>query len=162
MAKLNSKSKGNTNERDCAKLLNSRFGDGLFGRAVSSGAWVGGNNRYRASVLSEEQRLAFTSDLICPVWFRFVIECKAYADKATIWDFFNESSSINQWIIQVQSDADFAKKEPLLIVKYNNHKRIVFSHDKVNDYYFEYKGWFCYWLEDFLKLPDVFFTSPSA
>jgi hypothetical protein len=155
--KINSKNKGSNNERETAKILNVRFGEELFGRAVSSGAWVGGNNRYRASVLTEEQRLAFTSDLICPVWFRFVIECKAYADKATIWDFFSESSDINKWIEQVQNDADFAKKEPLIIAKYNNHKRIVFTCDKIEGYVFEYKGWYCLYLEEFLKQPDEYF-----
>ena len=157
MAKINSKQKGSSNERECCKILNERFGEKLFARILSSGAWVGGKNRGNADVLTDEQTLAFCSDIICPVWFRYIIEHKAYADKATIWDFFNDSSNLNQWFSQVQGDADFAKKEPLLIVKYNNHKRIVFSHDRIDGYVFEYRGWFCYTLDKLLSLPDEFF-----
>ena len=151
MAKINAKQKGNRNELECVKLLNEKFGDKMFARAVSSGAWIGAGNRHRAQTLTEEQQLAFASDIICPVDFKFVIEHKAYQDKATIWDFFNEKSDLNTWMKQVESDADFVKKSPLLVIKYNQHKRIVFTKIKPKNFTFIFKDWYCLWFEDLLN-----------
>jgi len=156
MAKINSKQKGNTNERECAKILNERFGADLFKRVPFSGAFVGGQNRYNANVLTEEQKLAFASDIICPVWFRYAIEHKAYASMS-FWDLFNESSDLNSWLKQAQGDADFVKKDPMVVVKINNHKRIVFIHQKIDGYVFEYRGWYCMWFADLLLQQDGFF-----
>jgi hypothetical protein len=158
MGKINSKNKGNSNERECVKILNEKFGDKLFARAVSSGAWIGAGNRGRADTLTEEQRLAFASDLICPTNFRFVIEHKAYKDEATIWDFFNEKSNLKKWFEQVESDAEFVHKQPMLVIKYNNKKRIVFIKLKPSIYTFIYKDWYCHWFEELLNSePKEFF-----
>lgn len=156
MAKIQSKQKGNRGEREVAKIFNDKFKGEFFKRAPFSGAFIGGNNRKNACVLTDEQQLAFASDIICPDFFRFVIEHKSYAS-IDFWELFNESSNLNSWIAQVSSDADFVKKDPMLIVKINNHKRIVFIKEEVPNYKFEYKGWYCYWLDDLLAMPDTFF-----
>lgn len=154
MAKINASAKGKTGERECVKILNKKFGEKMFARAVSSGAWIGAGNRHRAQTLTEEQRLAFSSDLICPVNYKFVIEHKSYQDKATIWDFFNEKSVLNIWMKQVESDAEFVHKEPLLVIKYNNKKRIVFTKVKPKNFIFMFKDWYCLWFEDLLNNED--------
>ncbi len=158
--RINSKQKGNTNEREFAKLMNLRFSSHgesrVFRRTPMSGAFTGGQNRAAGESLTLEQKLAFASDIIAPVNFKFILEHKAYSEP-NFWDLFNESSDINSWIKQVEGDADFVGKKPLIIVKYNNKKRIVYTKEKIEGYIFEFKGWYCIWLEEFLKLPEEFF-----
>lgn len=156
--KVNSKAKGSSNETECKKILNERFKDtAVFQRSPSSGAFVGGSNYYRKSELSEEQNLVFVGDIYCNRKdFRFTIEHKAYHD-ASFWDFFNEASDTHQWMEQAQRDADSVKKSPLLIVKYNNKKRIAYTHERPFEPVLSHSGWNCYWLEDLLKAPDSFF-----
>jgi hypothetical protein len=158
MPKINSKIKGSNNERECVKILNERFGEG-FKRTPYSGSIFGQSNKHFGDGMSDEQKSTLSGDIITPSDFKFNIEHKAYADKATIWDFFNEKSNLNSWFKQCQDDANFANKEPLLIIKYNNKKRICFIHIKLDNYIFEYKGWYCYWFEDLLKQTDIFFKA---
>lgn len=159
-SKINSKAKGNANENECVKILNERFGEGKFKRSPSSGAFVGGQNRERSENLSEEAKITLASDIITPSNFRFIIEHKAYKD-VSFWDLFNGSSNFFKWFEQVDGDAKFAKREPILIVKFNRKNRIAFvkyKHEIIDEftYFFEIKGWYCYWLSDLLKLEDWF------
>jgi len=160
MAKINSKSKGNTGERECVKILNETLGDNkkVFSRVPSSGAWGGGQNRERRKDMSYEQKLTLVADIMAPTNFNFVLEHKFYKE-ASFWDLFNESSSPNEWIKQVSSDADFVEKKPMLIVKYNRHKRITFIKEKYDNYIFEWKGWYCYNFEELLKKERSFWFS---
>jgi hypothetical protein len=157
------KKKGNNNENECKKILNERFeGVAIFQRTPNSGAFVGGQNFYRKEQLNEEQNLLFVGDLYCNRKdLKFTIEHKAYAE-ASFWDLFNESSDLHDWMKQAQHDADSVGKSPMLIVKYNNKKRIVYlKKDFVDEYekhwgfgldpIFIHNGWSCYWLEDLLK-----------
>lgn len=152
------KKKGNNNENECRKILDERFkGITNFHRSPSSGAFVGGSNFYRKEQLNESQNLIFVGDIYCSRDdFIFTIEHKAY-NEASFWDLFNESSDLHSWMKQAQHDADSVNKKPLLIVKYNNKKRIVFTHEKPFQEVFSHRGWNCYWLEDLLTLPDDFF-----
>lgn len=154
--RINSKQKGNTNEREFAKIMNDRFGENKFRRTPMSGAFTGGQNRTAGEFLTYEQKLAFASDIIAPVNFKFILEHKAYGE-TSFWDLFNASSPINDWIKQVESDAEFVNKKPLIVAKYNGKKRIVYTKEKVENYIFEFKGWYCLWLTDFLTLPEEFF-----
>lgn len=153
---LQAKKKGNRGELELVHILNERFGGKLFARAVSSGAWIGGANRGRAETLTEEQQLAFASDIICPVNFFGVIEHKSYS-KLDFWELFNDKSNLKQWFSQVESDANFVGKKPILIVKINNHKRIVFLKEKIDNPVFIIGEWNCLLLSDLLNLPDEFF-----
>lgn len=156
--KINSKRKGSNNENECRKILDERFvGITNFHRSPSSGAFVGGSNFYRKEQLNESQNLIFVGDIYCSRDdFAFTIEHKAY-NEASFWDLFNDSSDLHSWMKQAQHDADSVNKKPLLIVKYNNKKRIVFTHEKPFEEVFSHREWNCYWLEDFLKLGDEFF-----
>jgi hypothetical protein len=119
----NSKKKGNRGELELVHLLCEKFGEGRFKRTPSSGAHTGGKNQEAAKNLPWEAKITLVSDLITPSDFNFVIEHKFYAD-ANFWDLFSEKSNWNQWINQVESDANFVDKTPLLVIKYNRHQRI--------------------------------------
>ena len=118
---MNSKQKGKRGESGLVHILNDKFGEGRFKRVPFSGAITGGKNR----VANEnfEMKEAYTSDIAAPSDFNFVIEHKFYAE-ASFWDLFSDKSKWNEWVEQVEEDAKFVKKEPLLVVKYNRHKRI--------------------------------------
>lgn len=153
---INSKKKGNHGELECVHILNDRFVGYTFARSVQSGAYTGGLNRGRAAALTEEQMLVFSGDIRIPKDFNFTIEHKFYAE-ASFWDLFNDGSDLHAWMEQAQSDADAVGKKPMLVVKYNNKKRIVFIHEKPMDEVFSHRGWNCYWFEDLLSLDDSFF-----
>ena len=139
---------------------------------MMSGAYVGGQNRFKRNYLNEAQKEMMTSDIFCNnPKFKFSIEHKAYnKDKAVIWEMFNEKSSLHSWMEQADTDAKSIDKEPLLIVKYDGHKRIVIvNFDYIHKYYFHngkkqkilpvftHKYKCCFWLEDLLKLDNNFF-----
>ena len=156
---INSKKKGNNNENECRKIFDERFTFTNFHRSPSSGAFVGGSNFYRKEQLNESQNLVFVGDIYCSRDdFKFTIEHKAYAE-ASFWDLFNESSDLHAWMKQAQKDADSVNKSPMLVVKYNNKKRIVYIHEYIKNTspVFSHNGWNCYWLEDLLKEKDSFF-----
>ena len=156
MSKINSKNKGNSSERETAKILTERFKPHKFMRNVSSGATFGAGNRYRAYGVSEETKEVLSGDIITPKEFKFCVENKAYKS-LDFWDLLNPSSDLFKWMEQCESDAKFSKKYPMLIVKINNHKRIVFVKEKLEGYYFECRGWYCYYLEELLNQPEDFF-----
>lgn len=164
---INSKRKGNSSENEVRKILDERFSFTNFHRSPSSGAFVGGSNFYRKEELNKSQNLVFVGDIYCSREdFKFTIEHKAYAE-ASFWDLSNESSDLHSWMKQAEHDAESVGKQPMLIVKYNFHERIVYlkknyvdSLDCSNlDTYaiFSHNGWYCFWLEDLLKETDGFF-----
>lgn len=174
----NSKKKGNRGENQLVHILEEAFGEGQFKRTPSSGAYTGGKNREGAENLPWEAKITLASDIITPSNFNFVIEHKFYAE-ANFWDLFSDKSNWNEWIEQVEGDAKFVEKEPLLIIKYNRHKRIalvkksylewfiraktdgyeeaaVKVFDLMSQYAFEWKRYLVFYLEDLLSLPKDF------
>jgi len=156
----NSKKKGNRGEYDLVKILKERFPDKIWSRTFGSGAYTGGLNANHSKLLTEEQKLLFVSDIRCPKEFRFSIEHKFY-EKIDFYDLFNKSSNLFSWYEQADTDAKLLNKSPLLIVKTNKHKRIVFVKLDVAPRnlkpVFVHENRCCYWLEDFLTLPDEYF-----
>jgi hypothetical protein len=122
MAK-NSKKKGNRGELELVHILDDKFGEGTFKRTPSSGAYTGGKNREGAKNLSWEAKMTLASDLITPMDFNFIIEHKFYAD-ISFWELFSDKSNWNEWLKQVEDDAAFVDRIPLLVIKYNRHERI--------------------------------------
>ena len=164
---INSKRKGNSSENEVRKILDERFSFTNFHRSPSSGAFVGGSNFYRKEELNKSQNLVFVGDIYCSREdFKFTIEHKAYAE-ASFWDLFNESSDLHSWMKQAEHDAESVGKQPMLIVKYNFHDRIVYLKKNYVDslersnletyIIFSHNGWYCFWLEDLLKETDSFF-----
>jgi hypothetical protein len=159
MAK-NSKKKGNRGELELVHILEDRFGKGRFKRVPSSGAYVGGKNKFINENLTQEQKETLSSDIITPEGFKFSLEHKFYAD-ISFWELFSDKSKWNEWIAQVNSDSEFVGKKPLLVIKYNSHKRIALIKEDdltVGDakVYFKWKGHKIVMLEDLLKLDDSF------
>ena len=156
MGKINSKKKGNRGELECVKLLTEVIGEG-FARVPSSGAWAGGQNRERREDMSIEQKLTLVADIMTPPSFKFVLEHKNY-ESIDFWDLFNEGSKLNEWTEQVSGDAEFVGKHPMLIMKFNRHKRIVMTRfDFDGMYRFRWydnkeREWYCSWFEDTLKV----------
>lgn len=161
---INAKKKGNRGELDCVNILKKRFPNKIFSRTMGSGNYTGGKNAKNAEMLTEEQKLMFVSDIRTPKEFKFSIEHKFYA-KIDFYDLFNKSSDLHNWYEQSVTDAKLLNKSPLLIVKTNQHKRIVFvmmedlikyKNKKINPI-FIHENRACYWLEDLLTFPDDFF-----
>jgi len=160
---INSKQKGNRGELECVKILNERFEEGGFARVPSSGAWGGGQNRELRENMSIEQKLTLVADIMTPPEFCYIIEHKSYAE-IDFWELFNESSDLNKWAEQVSGDADFVGKDPMLIMKFNRHKRLVMIRHQtphVKFIWFDAQGrdWYCSWLEDLLAAPNSLFFS---
>lgn len=165
---IQSKKKGNRGELELSHILNERFEGYTFARSVQSGAYIGQSNAYRANSMTEEQKLVFAGDIRVPINFKFTIEHKAYAE-ASFWDLFNESSDLHSWMKQAEHDAESVGKQPMLIVKYNFHERIVFLVDLSSDFpissvfttTFNNKKWSCFYLKELLKMPNSFFFEES-
>lgn len=165
---IQSKKKGNRGELELSHILNERFEGYTFARSVQSGAYIGQSNAYRANSMTEEQKLVFAGDIRVPINFKFTIEHKAYAE-ASFWDLFNESSDLHSWMKQAEHDAESVGKQPMLIVKYNFHERIVFLADLNSDFpipsvfttVFNNKKWSCFYLKELLKMPNSFFFEES-
>ena len=153
----NSHAKGARGELELTKILMSRFTGKAFKRVPASGALFGGKNRYRAKDTDEEIIVTLSGDIITPLNFKFSIEHKFYQNNVELWELFNESSHLHSWFKQCLSDSEFSNKEPMLVVKYNNHKRICFLKTKLDGYVFETDGWYCYWFQEVLKQEDSFF-----
>ena len=104
---VNGKQKGNTYEREIAKTLSDLY-SASFVRAAHSGAFIGGSNAYRKSVLSEGQIKSFKGDIIPPdEWKHFNCECKSYADFGFHQLFSPEGSKVlDGWIDQMMSVAE--------------------------------------------------------
>jgi hypothetical protein len=117
----NSKAKGKRGEQGLVIILNEAFGDRLFRRTPHSGAFVGGKNREISENLDYKE--GYVSDIITPANFNFILEHKFYND-ISFWELFSDKSNWSQWIRQAEEDAAFVGKEPMVVIKYNRHKRI--------------------------------------
>lgn len=153
---INSKQKGNSWERALCKILKERFLGKDFSRVPTSGAFFGKSNKEKRSLAEDNVKEVLSGDIICPSNFRFSIECKSYAN-ISFWDLFNESSDLHSWIKQCSEDAAFVNKDPLLVVKINNHKPFAVIKLGCDGYIFEHRGFFFYNLDDLLKFDDSFF-----
>jgi hypothetical protein len=156
---MNSKKKGDRGELELVHILEKRFGDGKFKRTPSSGAYTGGKNRELSKNLPFEAKIVLASDIITPMNFNFIIEHKFYND-ISFWELFSNKSNWNQWIKQAEGDSKFVEKEPLIVIKYNRHKRICLIKSEVLKKYdkieFIWKDYAIITLENLLKLPDEF------
>lgn len=162
---INAKKKGNRGELDAVNILKERFKGQIFSRTMGSGNYTGGQNAKNAELLTEEQKLMFVSDIRTPKEFKFSIEHKFYAS-IDFYDLFNKSSDLHKWYEQAETDAKLLDRSPMLVVKTNQHKRIVFvkmdylirnPYIDNNKIVFIHEGWACLWFEDLLTAPDCFF-----
>ena len=102
----NSRTKGNTFERQVAKLLNDRFKTTEFSRSPGSGAF--------ATTHSLPDHLKIYGDLITPEKFKFCIECKKGYNNQNLYSLYNYSSEIWKFIEQSEKDAGKCGLIPIL------------------------------------------------
>lgn len=155
-----SKNKGNRGELLICKILRRRFPGITFTRSPDSGARTGGTNREKMKNLPWEAKITFVSDIIVPANFEFVIESKFY-EQISFWELLSDKSNWNKWIKQVEEDAKFVEREPLLIIKYNMHKHIVliracFTKIKKKDILLTWNGYVVLEFEKMLEYEDDF------
>lgn len=113
-----SKSKGNNFERDIRDLLNEVYQTKEFARTPSSGAIMGLGNYQKNSQLEDATKKTLGSDIICPSWFNFSIECKNYGDKPNYNKLISSNDAfLDGWIGEALFDAVNAKRTPLLFFR---------------------------------------------
>ena len=105
----NSRTKGNTFERQIAKILNDRFNTTEFSRSPGSGAF--------ATTHSLPEHLKIYGDLITPEKFKFCIECKKGYNNLNLYSLYNYSSEFWKFIEQSEKDAEKCSKLPMVIFK---------------------------------------------
>ncbi len=116
---INGKQKGNSFEREIANEFSDRFND-HFQRVPQSGAICGGFNRAKVANLRQDAQSILSSDIISPEWFCFALELKNYGEKTgpqmySILD--GNERVLDKWLLQVRGDAEFAKKQFLILFK---------------------------------------------
>jgi len=149
--RANSKQKGNRFELEISKIFTSIF-ESEFRRTPNSGAYTGGANRRTAQKLREDAREILSGDIIGPLDFPFLIECKHYANSPSLHKVIaGEDKKLDEWIVQNDGDAAFVGKESLIVFRINN-KGTFFVINENSDYlgvefessvpYIAYKGKF--------------------
>jgi len=111
--KINSRTKGNTFERQVAKILNDRFNTTEFSRTPGSGAF--------ATTHQLPDHLKIYGDLITPINFKYCIECKKGYNKENLYSLYNYSSDFWKFIDQCQKDSDKCGRLPMVIFKQDRH-----------------------------------------
>jgi hypothetical protein len=121
----NSKAKGNRWENQLCKELTARCHD-EFRRVPQSGGFMGGRNRTRNILMREDAKEILAGDLITPAWFPFTIEAKNYSDSPKMHNLLSiGDKDLDGWLKQAKGDAEFAKKEWLLIFNITRKKAFV-------------------------------------
>lgn len=106
MSGKKSKTKGNNGERELCKILEEYLG-GSWVKTPSSGAFLGGSNKYRAKKLDESQIHTFRADIITPENLtKLVIESKNYSE-LPLHNMKRNSGIpiVNSWIKDLEHDA---------------------------------------------------------
>jgi hypothetical protein len=159
---MNSKNKGNIFERKIANLLSKRFAtitgkEKSFARATDSGSFFGGTNRSR--MVTHNLDKANFGDIVCPLKFRYNIECKHYKTPPNIFSLIDGSiREWDVWIAQASQDCTNAGKKMAIIIKYNNMKEIVILNELPDiACAVQYQANFVVSLETFLSIPDEAF-----
>ena len=148
--RVNSRRKGNTFEREIAKLFNTRFDTNEFARTPGSGAF--------ATTHTLPKYLQIYGDLITPKDFAFVIECKTGYD-ITFESIFNRKSDLFKFIDQASRDGEKAEKDWMLIYKKSRKKPILITNKRLllNNILLINNEYYAYLLTDVLSLPETVF-----
>ena len=118
------KAKGSGFEREVAKFLSDLYGESFI-RAPGSGAYIGGKNQHRTTVLHEGQVRSFKGDIVPGQSFsKMNIECKFYADFPFHLLLSGDCKVINIWIEQLMDVAEPGDVN-LLFMKFNRKGRYV-------------------------------------
>lgn len=114
--KINSRRKGNKFENDIAKLLNKTFDTDDFMRTPGSGAF--------ATTHKLPKHLIIHGDLITPLKFKFIIECKKGYNNLNLYDLLNYTSQLHNFSGQNQKSCKEVGKASLVILKQDRKKEL--------------------------------------
>jgi hypothetical protein len=124
--RVNSKAKGQGNERKVAKLLSDSLAPLTFMRTPGSGAFVGGKNfAVRGGMFSNTAMQTFVGDITPTneedngLQFNFVVECKHYKTPDSFDSLFTGKHSIYGWLTEVSTDCVKIGKKGIVICKWN-------------------------------------------
>ena len=113
-----SKTKGNKLERDIRDVLNNMYDTEEFARTPGSGAIMGQSNFRKNAGLEDVTKRTLGSDIICPEWFPFSIECKNYADKPNYSTIIKgDDKTLSGWLGETVFDSINFKQIPMLIFR---------------------------------------------
>ena len=119
MSAKKTKRLGKSFEYEIRDILREATGLESFERVPTSGAWIGGANAYKAKTGRDDVTEIMAGDIICPVGWRWTVEAKNHEDVPVHQLFLGEESkTIDSFLRQVNSSAEIAKKEPLLVMKW--------------------------------------------
>jgi hypothetical protein len=116
---INGKKKGSAAELAIVHEFGIRFND-HFQRVPSSGAFVGGNNRFKNANLYQAAKEVLAGDILCPEWIPFSIESKCYGEKTgpQMYSILEGNERVlDKWLGQARGDAEFSKKQFLVLFK---------------------------------------------
>ena len=149
----NSRKKGNTFENKVAKILNEAFGTKDFCRTPGSGAF--------ATTHTLPEHLKIHGDLITPLDFPYVFECKKGYNAVNVGSLFNYRSDFWKFIKQAKKDAEWAKKEFAVVFQQDRKNILVIIDTQIHttdDYNVliinksRREKYFVYKIEDWLDL----------
>lgn len=100
---MNSKTKGNSFERDIANYLTKTTGM-HYSRSPSSGAFVGGKNNSRISYISAALTKCSLGDIVCPDGVNVIVECKSYASIPWAQVVKGSCKQLDGWLAQLDHD----------------------------------------------------------
>lgn len=152
----NGKQKGNSGERELAKIWSEIFGKS-FVRIPNSGAYIGGKNQSRKENLSTTQIRASKSDIFPPDDMpKLVIESKSYKDLPFHKLCTTENVQLlDVWIAELEYDCD-QNDIGFLCMKFNRKGwYIVFSSSfdlELPENYTKYKHYYICEMLPFLSL----------
>ena len=131
-----------------------------------SGGFVGGRNRFKNYFVNENAQSNLTGDIITPLWFPFIVECKNYADSPKIHNLLSIGDrDLDDWVKQAKDESRTAKKDWLIIFNMTAKRKnfAVIDFDKFYailkdvpnivypNNYFVYKGCLLLDLDQFVK-----------
>lgn len=110
--------KGKRLEREVKDFLNKTYDTEEFSRTPGSGALMGQSNFQRNIGMEDATKQVLGSDLICPTWFKFSIECKNYADSPNYSTIIKSSDKkLDYWLAETLFDSINLKLSPMLFFR---------------------------------------------
>lgn len=158
-----SKRKGNAFENEIAKKLNIVFEATTFHRTPGSGAWMGKSHAIKRAGVAIEAQDTLRGDLITPKDFPYIIECKFNSVSPSYHSILaGKDAKLDQWLIEVEYDAEHGNRLPMLIFKTPRKGTFVAVPYKDIDvfqfeYFLKYRNYAIVSFEMFTNHKDLFY-----
>jgi|TARA_Y100000310_G_scaffold137913_1_gene136868 Holliday junction resolvase len=119
----NSRTKGNSFERQVAQLFNDRFNTTEFSRSPGSGAF--------ATTHTLPEHLKIYGDLITPEGFRFCIECKKGYNNINLYSIYDYKSKLWEFVEQCEKDSKKCDKLPMIVFKQDRKPILIITYKDI-------------------------------